>query len=129
MSPREMIEQAMHQIATYKNPDIDDAKQLIHSILQAAKLGTCNRDSIESIGEYGGMIHVDTSWSTRGCAQTSSYSFPASILDASDPEHAAKIWGLQQQINQLNTERSNCATRIANYDKQLAAYQQELESL
>ena len=126
MNARELINEACDQINTYRHPNIDDAAELLDKILTAAGLGSLKHDQIESISEYGGDINIETSWSARGCAQTSSYKFPASFLDLADPIKAATVWGLQKQINDTRIERDRYATYAKTYGEKLVVLEAEL---
>lgn len=108
---REIIETAMEQLDTYKHPDVDEAKARIHELLVAAKLGGIDCDCLEKLSERSGNLRIETSWSARGCSNSSDYNLPSFIIDADDPVEAATLWGLDRQSAEA-TERIGAA-RVA----------------
>lgn len=127
MNTRQLFDDACSQISTYKHPDIDEAQKMLHEILMAAGLGGIQHDCIERLDEYDGTIYIDTSWSARNCAQTSSYRFPSRIIDSEDPLRAAKIWGLNKKIDDATIERNRYMSLVASYEKQIAEHKAALE--
>lgn len=95
---KELLEDAMSKIETYKHPDISEFTERMDTILAAAGLGTISNDTVTDIGVYGGNLCISTAWSARGCEQTSELRLPMSIVESEDPVHAAKVWSLNQRI-------------------------------
>jgi hypothetical protein len=95
---RELFDDAYHQVDNLKHPNIDEFQQEMSRITEAAGLGSLMRDKIESMSEYNGEITIETSWSTRGCANSSTFRFPSSFLDSETPEKDANIWRLAKEI-------------------------------
>ena len=116
MNLRELINDAIHQINIYKHPNIDEAQKALSKILDAAGLGSIEHDQIENLSIINDdTLFIETSWSTRGCAQTGSYQLPLNIIDVENPVKAAKIWGLNRQINENQSELSSLNSRIKWY--------------
>lgn len=129
MNTREFVEQASHDISTYKNPAIDECKNILNEILCAAKLGDIKHDKIESLDVYEDEVHIETSWSARGCENSSSYEFPTSILDAEDYIKAATIWGLNRLIAVVTTGRDSALQQAETFEKQRAELANELNNI
>lgn len=128
MNYREIIDEAISQLATYRHPNTEEAEKLLSDILKAAGLGSLEHEHVDDISIYGGSVHIETSWSARGCGQNSSYSFPVSLLDAEDPLKAAKIWGLNEKISETESERDRYASYVASHNERIAKYKAELEA-
>jgi hypothetical protein len=129
MTNREIFEAAVSQFNTYKHANIDEAEALLNSILEAAGLGSLTHETIESIDEFSGNIYIETSYSCRGCADTSSYKFPSSILDAADPIKAARIWGLKEKITAESIERDRYISYTMSCNARLEKLEAELKTL
>lgn len=95
---RDLIDEAAWAISRYKSPDVRECKERLSEVLEAAGLGSISHDCLESIDECDGHICIETSWTARGCSNTSSFRIPASIVDADDPVRAATEWGLRKKI-------------------------------
>ena len=104
MNLRELIDDATHQLNTFKHPSIDEARERLSELLEAADLGSIKHDHLESIEERDNDLLIETSWSTRGCESTSSFRIPLIWLDAEDPIKVAKIWGINKKINEQQLE-------------------------
>ena len=109
MTLRETIEAAIHQLATYKQPDVDEAQKLLSGILEAAGFGSIMRDELIRLDEYNDEIHID-------------------ILDAEDPIRTAKIWGLNRRIDEQQNELNTLRGRATWYEDKLNELKAELEA-
>ena len=126
MTFRQEFDNACHQINTYKHPSIGEFKEKLSSILEAADIGGITHDCLESLDEDDDTIYIETTWSARGCNQSSSYQLPSFIIDAEDPLKAAKIWGLEKKIGET-THRLNAAKRdVESQQSQLEALTKSL---
>ena len=69
-------------------------------------------------------VRIDTEWSARCCAQTSTYELPRSIVEAEDPAGAARHWASEQNRTKAHArvERAHAELRAAQ-----AAYDRALE--
>lgn len=104
---RQLLDEASSAISIYKNPDIDELRERLNPVLEAAGLGSTGRDHIAAIDEYAGMggyFEIRTEWSARQCAQTSEYRLPVSIVDAADPLQTAAAWKEAQHIERLRDD-------------------------
>lgn len=128
MTLRELIEQASNDIGMYKHPNITEAKKRLDEILTAAHLGGCEHDTIDSLDISDDTIQIETSWYARGCENSSSYSFPSSILDAADPIKAATIWGLETRIADKQKKIDQAKAEVKMYEAGLAKLNAELEA-
>lgn len=128
MNYRELIEDASSQLSTYRSPDIDEAEEFLDQLLKTTGLGSVKYEHIESIDIYGDEVHVETTWSARGCPSNSSYQFPVSLLDAENPLKAAKIWGLKKKIDEETSERNRYASYVSSADERIIKLRIELEA-
>lgn len=98
---RDLIEQAAADIAHYKRPNVDEAKERLSELLKAAGMGGIGQsDRIESISEDDGMLDISTSFVVRGCESGDNFELPSSVIDAEDPIKAATEWGLALRIEE-----------------------------
>jgi hypothetical protein len=129
MTLTELIEKASSDIDMYKHPDIDECQRRLSEILQAAEHGSIMNDHVESLEIYKDTLQIETSWSTRGCSNSSSYRIPMEIIRAEDPIKAAKIWGCKKRISKYEQE-VEAAKRSVKYNEEiLAKYKAELEAI
>lgn len=95
---RQLINDASSALDVYKSPNIDEALERIDALLIAAGLGSIKHDHVVRIDENSDHFEIYTEWSARGCAQTSEYELPYSIVDAADPLAAAVTWARSQAM-------------------------------
>ena len=126
---RELVDDAIHQIDLYKNPSIDEFEQRFSEILKAARLGSLEHEDIESLGEYGGNIHLTSSWSARGCHNTSDYKIPSAIIDAPDPVAAARRWGCEHRLDEARRREAMARSSLESASAHRAKAQAELDAL
>lgn len=117
---RELIDEASSSISSYKRPNVDEAQQALNDVMMAAGLPGIMHDSLDDIDEEGGMLHISTSWSSRGCACGETYRLPSFIIDAEDPIAAAKAWGKEQAINKAQGMVDKAKADLAWAEKKLA---------
>lgn len=129
MTARELIDAAISEVAMHRHPNIGEAQDLLHDILQAAGLGGIAYANINSISEDTTYIHVSVSWSARSCEQEETRSFPSAVLYADDPVKAAKIWGLNQRVAEAIIKRNEYAKYMALCDAEIRRYETELGTL
>jgi len=125
---RELINEATEAIETYKHPDVDEVQGKLHDILTAAKIGGINRDHLTSLDIYSDYLHIRTEWSARGCAQSSDYRIPMSIIDAEDPIKAATIYGINKRLTEAKNNLSSARASVERNEKQVAELNAELEA-
>ena len=124
---RELINEATEAIDTYKHPDVDEVQGKLHDILQAAELGGINRDHMTGLDIYGDHLHIRTEWSARGCAQSSDYRIPMSIIDAEDPIKAAKLYGINKKLTEAKNELAYARSSVERGEKRVAELNAKLE--
>jgi hypothetical protein len=123
-SLRELTSAAIDEITLYRSPDIDEFRAAINPVLMASGRSSISNDCVESICEtvrfyYGTQIpgiEIQTSWSTRGCVQSSEYFIPAFIIDAEDPVYTAQLEYLTRA-----TERARSGLQVARENVDIAA--------
>jgi hypothetical protein len=132
MSNLELVLQAIRDIDTYRNPDISRAKALLSSITEAMGHGGLAGEYIRDLDiDLKGMVRITTEWSVRGCANTSDYEFPASILEAPDPVRSAKLYGLEQAMTRHRKEMESHQQQAEWYRgrfEEIARQHQELSN-
>lgn len=126
---RKLFDDARQQIDTYKHPDISEFKDEMSKVLEAAGLGSLKHEYIENITEYKDWIEIDTSWSARGCAQTSTYKLPSAIIDAEDPIREAKLYGVNKRLSDAQAEHRRYQSYVESYAAQIAKLQAELATI
>lgn len=126
---RKLLNEAQHQINTYKHPDIDDFQAAMSEVLEAAGIGSLKHDCIEGISEYNGRIEIETSWSARGCAQTSTYSIPSAVIDSENPLREAKLYGVTKRLSEARAELSKYQSYVNAYSAKVAELQAELTTI
>jgi hypothetical protein len=126
---RQIIEEAIGQIATYKHPDVDEAQGRLHELLKAAELGGIEHDGIVSIEECGDTFRIQTEWSARGCLNTSDYELPSFIIDADDPVAAARIWGIEKKVKEAERAVDEARSTLLLREKRLAEFKEKRASI
>ena len=120
----EQLEHAEMLLQTYRCPELEDVLTLLDTVLQAAELGSIQYESVVRIQVQRQSVRIDTEWSVRCCAQTSTYELPRSIVEAEDPVVAAQHWAREQNRTKARArvERAHAELRAAQ-----AAYDRALE--
>ena len=111
----EQLEHADMLLQTYRSPDLEDVLTLLDTVLQAAELGSIQYESVVRIQVQRQSVRIDTEWSVRCCAQTSTYELPRSIVEAEDPAGAAQYWAREQKLAKAHdcVERAQAGLRAA----------------
>jgi hypothetical protein len=128
---RELLEDAKQQIDTYKHPNIDEFKPAMSEVLNAAGVGSLMRDCVESIDERTSngqkWIVIETSWSSRGCSQTSEYRIPSFIVDSENPLKAAHKWKLEKAKRETEAKLFGVQNEVIRHATALAEINAQLE--
>ena len=111
----EQLEHAEMLLQTYRCPELEDVLTLLDTVLQAAELGSIQYESVVRIQVQRQSVRIDTEWSARCCAQTSTYELPRSIVEAEDPVGAAQYWAREQKLAKAHdrVERAQAKLRAA----------------
>lgn len=130
---RNLFDDAEIQVDRYKSPDIDDFKQAMSDVLEAAGEGSLMSDKVESICElsWNGQkyIEIETSWSARSCLQTSTYRLPSFIIDSEDPIREATKWKLEKSKNETESKLKQAQADVIRYTAKLDELNTELEKV
>lgn len=120
---RALLEEAASNLLVYRSPDLDEVRQRLNEVLEAAGLGTTSNDRIESIAEFreDDSFVIHTAWTARGCSQTSEYRLPASIVDAADPLEAAKSWKHDKEVAEARAALAKAESDFARARERLQA--------
>lgn len=131
MTPlRKLFDDASSAISLYKHPNIDECRKALNEVLNAADLGGIgDYDKVEDLNEFHGKVRIDTSWSARQCENTSTYEFPAFILDAEDPIKAATKWGLEEKLKDARLKYAVVQRQAEQYQLDVLKMQEQLDRL
>lgn len=111
MNLYELTVDAASKVDIYKNPDIAEWIAAIDPVLSAADKSCIGSDTVEAITVAKTLVHITTSYTVRGCEDTTTVKFPIDVLMAADPVHAAKLYRLNQRI--ALTEQAIAASQEA----------------
>jgi len=98
MTLRKLIEDAQHQLDTYKHPNVDKVQDRLDAILKAGNAGGLKYDKITSLSFYSGFLEIATEYEVRCCRQTGEYKIPESVIDADDPIREMKLWAAKVAV-------------------------------
>lgn len=101
---RELIVKAEEDIDTYKYPDVSETQSRLSQILEAAGLGGIEHNELTYLGFRDGRLHIDTTYSSRGCTDSESFDIPEKIIDAEDPVREARIWGAEKRLKKAEVD-------------------------
>lgn len=122
---RELIDQAVADMDRLKHPDTAEAERCIDEILVAGKLGSLAHEHLEGMHFHDGMLLVDTSYSVRGCSQSSRYEIPETVIDGDDPVAAIKPWAKEQRVAKARDDLAASERQTEWYRGQLAKAEAE----
>lgn len=118
---QEMINKAIHDMQTYKNPDLTKFVQYFNPIVEALgfwrPLEKCH---IEQIWQDLSNVEITVSWSCRGGNDSEEIRIPNFILNNSDPVSSAKNCATRRKIKMLEA-------KIMEAEEQLLRLKKELE--
>ena len=118
---RDLIDNAAADIDQYRHPNVDEAKERLTELLNAAGVGGIGRDDrIHSISEEDGELRIETSFIIRGCESGDSYRIPSAIIDSDDPIKAATEWGLATRIREAEDKLTEARQAFYRAEKKLA---------
>ena len=109
---RQLMEDAASALDCYKSPDIDEALEQIDAVLKAGSLGSIEHDRVVRIEACRDHFEIHTEWSARGCAQTSEYELPYTIVDAAHPLAAAVTWARTQAMAKAQARINEAQTSL-----------------
>ena len=127
-SLRRIIEDAIQQIETFKNPDVTEAEGVLSDLIKAAGLGDIRGETLAYVSIRDGNVAVRTEYYSRGGSCGEHYDFPEAIIDAADPIATAKEWGLRRKVANLERERDEARSALAHYEERLATAQSALDA-
>lgn len=116
---RELLDEACSLVRRYKSPNIDEFKERMDEVLIAANLGCIDNDTVISIDEYDDFVSIEISYTLRQCSQTENVSFPSFLIDAPDPVLAAKKWGYDNAVKELEDTLKFHEWKVENTRDQL----------
>lgn len=113
---QDLIDEAQHQLSTYRNPNVDEVSEQLSEILKILGdgKGTLEHDRIESIQEKHGNLVINTSYSLRGCVNSEEYEIPMEIIRADDPCAAAANWVKKQALNESEADLKRLQSELEN---------------
>jgi hypothetical protein len=126
---RELLDDAIHQVSTYKHPNIEEFQERISKVLVAHGQGSIEYDKIEDITERDGKVKIETSWMARQCDQRSTYELPAAVIDAEDHIKAANVLRLQEKIEEKHRALRNHEQAIVEYRVSIVKLEEELRNV
>lgn len=100
---REILIEAACSIATYRNPNTQEAADALNELFRIAK-GPLMHGEIFSLAEEGGRFHISTEYSSRGSNCSDHYFIPSSVIDATDPSKEALEWGIKTRLSSARAE-------------------------
>ena len=109
---RQLIEDAASALDYYTSPYIDDALEQIDAVPTAGSLGSIAHDRVVRIEACRDHFEIHTEWSARGCAQTSEYELPYTIVDAAHPLAAAMTWARTQAMAKAQARINEAQTSL-----------------
>lgn len=126
---RDLIEAAAESVDTLKYPDTSEFAKRMDPVLKAAGQGQIGGDTVTNISIHDGTLYVDTEYTVRGCSQTGRYKLPMALLDSADPEHAAQVWKLEQDIKASENAMAGAKAQFERMETRVAELKNELEAL
>lgn len=124
--PRDLIANAEIQMDTYKHPDTGACEDFLEKVLVSAGLVNSSPGSLGYVSIRDGSVHLRYDYSVRGCSSSDDYSFPETILDAKDPLHAAKLWGLEKRSKEIGWKVAEKTRELQHYQEELRRAEEEL---
>lgn len=124
---REIIDDAIVQVDTYKHPQLDDFKSAIKPILVALQGSAfADHDDIVGISIYDDEVIVSTEYYVRCCQQTDDFRIPLEIINSTDPVNAATEYRLRLDVDNFKTDmdrQSGLAAKAkTKYDEAVKKY-------
>ncbi len=100
------INDAIHQIDTYKHPNTDEFAERVEHIIRALGIRGTLTDGIAYIGWYDPRkeLHIRTEYSVRGCSMSDDIEIPTHILEAPDPVAAAKALCYERKLRKAKAQ-------------------------
>lgn len=126
-----LIKDAAHDIGYYSHPDLTEFRSAIDPVLEALGESTIGADNVESIDFYPEFVKIESSYTCRGCGNTSDHTIPMVIVEAVDPVRAAtehtlrarlsesiqKLQHARNSISRLEADSQKAALELATFLK------------
>lgn len=116
---RQVVDAALHQIATYRVPRLDEVSERLDELLRAAGYGGIAGEEF-SLHAEGPFLRIDTSWVEGGRSGVWSVRLPSAVIDAEDPVEAARFWGPEDRVAELEARVGRIRADLAASEDLLA---------
>lgn len=129
---REVVDQAIIDHNMYRSPDLDEFRERMAPILEVLHQGKIGQyDRITSISEEPayGVLHIQTAYEVRCCAQEGSFEIPLKAIDAEDPVRTAEISYLNKRVLHLTHDIKSWTRDIEGAKVKLDAFTARLVEL
>jgi hypothetical protein len=113
----------------YRRPNLTEWIKEIDSILEA--IGQCciGNDKVERIYIDCEELHIETSYSIRGCSMTNDMVIPISVIVSTKSIYAAKVHRIRERITTAERRVNEYRTSLDISAKELAQAIVEYENL
>lgn len=111
---REMIEDAISKIATYRNPDISDTIEKIDEIFEALGFSKIMYDNVEDMWISDDDLHIETSYFCRGCSGSDIHILPMIFVDSENPIYEAKLFRFVENVKNAKLSVARAKSQLEN---------------
>lgn len=126
MNLMEMTQDAIERIELYRAPNIDAWCDAIDPILKAAGELIIDDDAVIAIYFHYGFVHIETTYTSRGCDQYNSMRISIDILNSEDPIKAATLYRLEKEIKECENQYSYSRDQTTRLEAKLADLKKQL---
>ena len=129
MTLRQLIEEAQHQLDTYKHPNVDEVQDRLDAILKAGDAGGLKYDKITNLSYRNGFLEIATEYYVRSCYQNGEYRIPESVIDAADPIREMKLWAAKVKVKKAQDAYDRAKYEVVSCEKTLKQAKENLANV
>jgi len=119
---------AEQQVSTYCSANIDEWRDAIDPVLEAAGECTIGKDHVDDITVSEDEISIRTSYSVRCCEQSNDMSVPLSIVKAENPIQAANRYRVGNELEDARSRLAAAQRFVVEYSEKVASLTVELST-
>ncbi len=95
----QIIQKAIHDVRTLKDPDLKEFRDLLNPVVEAIGYRPLSEVHIDVIEMNNGTLFIDFSYSCAGCIDRDLIAIPESVWASEDPILEAKIEDARQKLS------------------------------
>ena len=121
--------EAASAVTHLRKPNLDDWLKAIDPVLEAAGEPSIGRNTIEDIKVSDLTVEICTSYSVRGCDQSTNVRLPVAILIADNPIQAATRYKLSNALTEAKSRLKTAQNAVQLHSAEVEKLEASLAAM